>query len=47
MNQIIQDWLHLTHGGGPYEVLSVAQNSDGNFVFTFEAVEVKKKGGAA
>jgi hypothetical protein len=46
MNRIIQDWLHVTHDGGPYEVGSVEQNPDGRFVIMFDAAE-EKKGGAS
>lgn len=45
MNRIVQDWIHVNHAGGPYEVMNV-NGDDDEFEIAFQSVEPKPtKGG--
>ncbi len=45
MNRLIQDWIHVNHSGGPYEVQSVKwQGESSTFVVTFDDMKPTKGG---
>ena len=45
MKSVLEDWLHVNIGGGPYQVLSVSELSKGyggeDYEIEFDAVEKK------
>lgn len=41
MNRIVQDWIHVNHSGGPYQVTAISGDDD-EFEVSFQSVEPAK-----